>query len=159
MKKLIRILFFGFTLMELYLLGQRMSVKKDIFSRFFARWFKYKMNTQYGCYLSFKSKISPDCKFIHPVGIVIGEGVVVGAGCQIYQEVTLGAARKNEYGENRYPLVGKNVVLFAGAKVIGGISIGDGAVVGANSVVIKDVPCESIVAGVPAKVLRINAVC
>lgn len=153
MKRLLRVLFFGFTLMELYLIGKRMSQKNNLFSRFIARWCKYKMNAQYGCYLSFKARISPDCKFIHPIGIVIGEGVVIGRGCQIYQGVTLGAARQNEDKEDRYPIVSENVTVFSGAKVIGPVVLGESSLIGANSVVVKDVPAGKVAVGVPARVL------
>lgn len=154
MKKLIRILFFGFTLMELYLLGQRMTMKKNVFSRLIVRWCKYKMNTQYGCYISFKSRISPDCNFIHPIGIVIGEGVTIGKNCHVYQCVTIGAARRGETKLQRYPMLGSGITVFAGAKIIGDISIGDNVVVGANSVVLKSFSKNSVIAGVPAKVIH-----
>jgi len=156
MKRLLRVLFFGFTLMELYLIGKRMSQKNNLFSRFIARWCKYKMNAQYGCYLSFKARISPDCKFIHPIGIVVGEGVTIESGCQIYQGVTFGAVNKDRDSSNRYPYVGSGAIIYAGAKVLGGIRIGSHAVIGANSVVIRDVSDRAVVAGVPARSITKN---
>ena len=87
----------------------------------------------------------------HATGIVIGETAVVGNNVSIMQLVTLGGTGK-EHGD-RHPKVGDGVLLSAGAKVLGNIKIGEGAQVGAGSVVLKDVPPHTIVAGVPAKIV------
>jgi serine O-acetyltransferase len=85
----------------------------------------------------------------HGTGIVIGETAVVGDNCSILQGVTLGGTGK-ETGD-RHPKIGANVLLSVGAKVLGNIAVGDCSVVGAGSVVLKDVPPRTTVAGVPAK--------
>lgn len=87
----------------------------------------------------------------HGTGIVIGETAVVGDNCSILQNVTLGGNGK-ETGD-RHPKIGANVLLAAGAKVLGNISIGDCSKVAAGSVVLKDVPNNKTVAGVPAKIV------
>jgi serine O-acetyltransferase len=87
----------------------------------------------------------------HGTGIVIGETAVVGDNCSILQNVTLGGNGK-ETGD-RHPKIGKNVLLAAGAKVLGNIVVGDCSKVAAGSVVLKDVPPNKTVAGVPAKVV------
>jgi serine O-acetyltransferase len=85
----------------------------------------------------------------HGTGIVIGETAVVGDNCSILQGVTLGGTGK-ETGD-RHPKIGANVLLSVGAKVLGNIKVGDCSVVGAGSVVLRDVPPRTTVAGVPAK--------
>ncbi len=85
----------------------------------------------------------------HGTSIVIGETAVVGDNCSILQGVTLGGTGK-ETGD-RHPKIGANVLLSVGAKVLGNIKVGDCSVVGAGSVVLKDVPPRTTVAGVPAK--------
>ncbi len=87
----------------------------------------------------------------HGTGIVIGETAVVGDNCSILQDVTLGGNGK-ETGD-RHPKIGDNVLLAAGAKVLGNISIGHCSKVAAGSVVLKDVPANKTVAGVPAKIV------
>ena len=87
----------------------------------------------------------------HGMGVVIGETAEVGDNVTIYQGVTLGGTGK-EKGK-RHPTVGKNVVIAAGAKVLGPITIGDDSRVGAGAVVIRDVPPRCTVVGVPGKVV------
>jgi serine acetyltransferase len=90
--------------------------------------------------------------FPHPVGIVIGAGVVFGDRCTIYQNVTIGT----KSGNGKYPRIGSDVVLFSGACIVGDIKIGNRVIVGANSVVTKDIPDDCIVAGCPAKLVKCN---
>ena len=87
----------------------------------------------------------------HGTGIVIGETAVVGDNCSILQNVTLGGNGK-ETGD-RHPKIGDNVLLAAGAKILGNIRVGNCSKVAAGSVVLKDVPANKTVAGVPAKVV------
>lgn len=87
----------------------------------------------------------------HGTGIVIGETAVVGDNCSILQNVTLGGNGK-ETGD-RHPKIGSNVLLAAGAKVLGNITVGNCSKVAAGSVVLKDVPPNKTVAGVPAKIV------
>ena len=101
------------------------------------------------CHFSPTATIKGGVSIPHPVGIVIGKDVVIESGTRIYQQVTLGAD-----ANNNFPKVGANVTIYAGVKVIGGITIGENAIVGANSVVVKDVASNSVVAGVPAKLLK-----
>lgn len=87
----------------------------------------------------------------HGTGVVIGETAIVGDKCLIYQGVTLGGTGK-ENGK-RHPSLGENVVVGAGAKVLGNISIGDDVRIGAGSVVLKDVPADCTVVGIPGRVV------
>ncbi len=88
----------------------------------------------------------------HGMGVVIGETSEIGENCLIYQGVTLGGTGK-EQGK-RHPTLQNNVVVGTGAKVLGAITIGDNVKIGANSVVLHDVPKNSIVVGVPGKVIK-----
>ena len=88
----------------------------------------------------------------HGVGVVIGETTVIGNDVIIYQQVTLGGVSTSK--GKRHPTIGDNVVIGAGAKVLGNIFIGDGAKIGANSVVVKNVPFSATAIGVPARVLQ-----
>ena len=88
----------------------------------------------------------------HGMGVVIGETAVLGENITLYQGVTLGGTGK-ERGK-RHPTIGKNVVVGSGAKVLGNITIGDNVQIGANAVVIRDVPSNSVVVGVPGRIVR-----
>jgi len=85
----------------------------------------------------------------HGMGVVIGETAEIGDDCYIYHQVTLGVARTSK--GKRHPTVGNNVIIGAGAKVLGPISVGDNARIGANSVVVDPVPADTTVVGVPAR--------
>jgi serine O-acetyltransferase len=88
----------------------------------------------------------------HGMGVVIGETAEIGDYVTLFQGVTLGGTGK-ERGK-RHPTLGNHVVVGAGAKILGGISIGDNVKIGANSVVLKNVPANSTVIGVPARVIK-----
>lgn len=87
----------------------------------------------------------------HGMGVVIGETAEIGNDCLIYHGVTLGGVDLNPI--KRHPTLGNNVVVGAGAKILGNIMIGDFARVGANSVVIKPVPAHSTATGIPAQIV------
>lgn len=86
----------------------------------------------------------------HGMGIVIGETTTIGDNCTIYHGVTLGGTGKDKY--KRHPDLGNNVIVGCGAKVLGPIKIGNNVKIGANSVVLKEVPDNSTVVGVPGKI-------
>ncbi|GGG10645.1 serine O-acetyltransferase [Paenibacillus aceti] len=88
----------------------------------------------------------------HGMGVVIGETCEIGDDVVIYQGVTLGGSGK-EKGK-RHPTIGSNVVIGSGAKVLGSFKVGDQANIGANSVVLKEVPSGSTVVGIPGRVVR-----
>ena len=95
------------------------------------------------------AKIGKGLVIDHGMGVVIGETSVIGDDCVIFHGVTLGGTGKDR-GKKRHPTLGNNVMIGCGAKVLGNITIGDNAKVGANSVVTKDVPPDTNVVGVPA---------
>ena len=88
----------------------------------------------------------------HGMGVVIGETAIIGDNVLLYQGVTLGGTGK-ERGK-RHPTIGNNVVVGAGAKILGNITVGDNSYIGSNAVVIKDVPPNSTVVGVPGRITK-----
>ena len=92
--------------------------------------------------------IAPDLQLPHPNGIVIHQDVTIGHNCMIMQQVTIG-----QLADGKVPIVGNGVYIGAGAKVLGGITISDNAIIGANAVVLIDVPKGKTAVGVPARIL------
>ncbi|MDO7977824.1 serine O-acetyltransferase EpsC [Oceanotoga teriensis] len=90
----------------------------------------------------------------HGFGIVIGETAKVGEGTLIYHGVTLGS--KKVVKGKRHPEIGKDVMLGSGAKILGPIFVGNGSIIGSNSVVLMDIPPKSLAVGIPAKIKKIN---
>ena len=88
----------------------------------------------------------------HGMGVVIGETAEIGDDCTLYHGVTLGGTTWNK--GKRHPTLANNVVIGAGAKILGPITLGDGARVGSNAVVTKDIPAGSTVVGIPGRVVR-----
>lgn len=88
----------------------------------------------------------------HGMGVVIGETTVIGDNCTIYQGVTLGGTGKDT--GKRHPTLGNNVMVGAGAKVLGPFNIGDNTKIAANAVVLKEIPESSTAVGIPARVVR-----
>lgn len=98
------------------------------------------------------AKIAKGLFIDHGLGVVIGETSIIGENVTLFQGVTLGGTGK-EKGK-RHPTIGNNVVIGTGAKVLGNITVGDNSYVGANAVVIKDVPPNATVVGVPARITK-----
>src|SRR5512134_231086 len=87
----------------------------------------------------------------HGMGIVIGETAEIGDDTTLYHGVTLGGTSWNK--GKRHPTLGRNVVIGAGAKILGPIQVGDGAKIGSNAVVVRDVPDNATAVGIPARIL------
>lgn len=104
------------------------------------------------------ARIGMDFHIAHPNGIVIGYSSEIGDGCTVYHQVTLGSSggRGREIEGRIHPKLGNHVTLYAGAKIIGPIEIGDYVDVAANAVVLDDVPPFAVVGGIPAKILRMK---
>lgn len=103
----------------------------------------------FGLEIIIGSKIGGGLYIAHPIGTVIA-AEEIGENCSIIANVTIGM--RNEWA---FPRIGNNVFIGAGARVLGGIHVGDGAVIGANAVVIHDVPAGATVVGIPARVIRL----
>lgn len=94
------------------------------------------------------ARIGPGLRLIHPTNVLIGGGVEIGEDCLIFNDVTLGTGQTPGM-----PKIGNNVNIYPGARILGGIKIGDHSMVGANCVVMRDVPPESIVLPPPNRVI------
>ena len=94
-------------------------------------------------------------RFILPVGIVVSKYARLGKNCILYQNVTIGGKDFPNYSENpsRYPQIGDNVVIYPGAFIIGPVKIGKNSVIGANTVVVSDVPENCTISGNPSKIM------
>ena len=88
----------------------------------------------------------------HGMGVVIGETAEVGEATTLYHGVTLGGTTWNK--GKRHPTLGRNVVVGAGAKILGPIKVGDGAKIGSNAVVVRDVPAGATVVGIPGRIVE-----
>ncbi|MBK6897678.1 MAG: serine acetyltransferase [Alphaproteobacteria bacterium] len=132
---------------------QRALIKIPGVGKIIAKFLRYVSCAFTGCDISYHAILSPGIYMPHPTGIVIGDFVSVGCGTTILQQVTLGTKTKN--GKD-YPHVGNNVYLGAGCKVIGLISINDNCIIGANSVVLENIPENATAVGVPARIIYAN---
>ena len=101
-----------------------------------------------GCIIGRGAEFGPGFVLIHSMGVVINGSVRGGTGVKIEHQVTIGAEKRQS------PILGDGVFIGAGAKIIGPVMVGEGARVGANAVVVADVPPFSTVVGIPAKVVR-----
>lgn len=109
-----------------------------------------------GLHISPQAKIDRTISLPHPIAIVIGEGVVINKNVSIYQNVTLGGARLGDAKGGNYPTVNEGATIFAGAVVVGNVTLGKNCIIGANSVVLTDVPDNAVCVGAPAKVVSVN---
>lgn len=116
-----------------------------------ALFFQNRVSTQFAVDIHPAARIGRGIMLDHATGVVIGETAVVGNNVSILQSVTLGGTGKEE--GDRHPKVGDGVLISAGAKILGNIRIGEGAKVGAGSVVLEEVPPHTTVAGVPARIV------
>lgn len=116
-----------------------------------AFYFQFRISVVFGVDIHPAAKLGHGIMIDHATGLVIGETSVVGNNVSIMQSVTLGGTGKED--GDRHPKVGNGVLISCGAKILGNIKIGDGAKIGAGSVVLQDVPAHTTVAGVPAIVV------
>jgi serine O-acetyltransferase len=119
---------------------------------FVPRWFSQMGRFWTGTEIHPGAQIGKNFFIDHGMGVVIGETAIVGDNVLLYQGVTLGGTGK-ETGK-RHPTLGNNVVVGAGAKILGNITIGDNSYIGANAVVIKNVPPNSTVVGIPGRITK-----
>lgn len=111
----------------------------------------YKSRIETGIEIHPGAKIGRRCYIDHGMGVVIGETAEIGDDCLIYHSVTLGGVSSKK--GKRHPTVGNNVLIGAGAVLLGDIVIGDNVKIGANAVVLTDVPSNATAVGAPAKII------
>lgn len=116
-------------------------------------YYKVKLITKRNCDISYKALIGKNVRMPHPIGIVIGEGVIINDNVMLFQQVTLGSHGKKNISNKEYPIVESGVKIFAGAKIIGGVTIGENAIIGANSIVNIDVPKDTVAVGIPCRII------
>lgn len=122
--------------------------------RTLARWVAHWGRWLTGIEIHPGAQIGPGLFIDHGMGVVIGETAELGACVTLYHGVTLGGVSWRK--EKRHPTLGDHVVVGAGAKILGPITVGDYSRIGANSVVVKDIPANSVVVGVPGRISSQN---
>ena len=122
--------------------------------KFLGRWVSQFAKRRTGVEIHPAAKIGRRLVIDHGTGIVIGATAEVGDDCLLYQGVTLGGTGAQR--EKRHPTLGNNIMVGCGAKILGPFKVGDNSRIAANSVVLKEVPPNSTVVGVPGRVVRLN---
>ena len=141
----------SFKVMIHYRLAHKMYIKKHYF---LARWISQRAVRKTGIEIHPGAQIGKGFFIDHGNGVIIGETTIIGDNVTLYQGVTLGGTGK-EHGK-RHPTIGNNVMISAGAKVLGSFKIGENSKIGAGSVVLAEVPPNSTVVGVPGRVVKRN---
>lgn len=122
--------------------------------KFLARWVSQRARHKTGIEIHPGATIGRRLFIDHGMGVVIGETAEIGDDCTLYQGVTLGGTGKDS--GKRHPTLGNNVLVGAGAKVLGPFTVGDNARIAAGAVVLSAVPANATAVGVPARVVRVN---
>lgn len=141
----------SFKVMLRYRVAHKLYLKGHYF---WARYISQKAARKTGIEIHPGAQIGKGFFIDHGNGVIIGETTIIGDNVTLYQGVTLGGTGK-EQGK-RHPTIGNNVMISAGAKVLGSFKVGDNTKIGAGSVVLEEVPPNSTVVGVPGRVVRRN---
>lgn len=148
------VLFFGTASRRVPLLIGLSKRRAGVIGALVSRWSRLALERSHGVFVSPNAMVSSTVKFPHPVGIVIGDGVVVEDDVVIFQHVTLGGAKIGDGAVNGYPSIGAGTVIYSGAQVLGPVVVGKGCVIGAGSIVLNSVLDGSTVVGTPGRVVR-----
>lgn len=141
----------SFKVMLHYRVAHKLYQKKHYF---LARWISQRAVRKTGIEIHPGAQIGENFFIDHGNGVIIGETAIVGNNVTLYQGVTLGGTGK-EHGK-RHPTIGDNVMISAGAKILGSFTVGENSKIGAGSVVIEEVPPNCTVVGVPGRVVKRN---
>ena len=145
----ILLLYPGLKAIRMHRLANRFYNKKMFFA---ARWVSQRASKKTGVEIHPAAQIGKRFFIDHGTGVVIGETTVIGDDVTIYQGVTLGGTGKDT--GKRHPTIGNNVMIGAGAKVLGPLIIGDNSKIASGAVVLNDIPPDSTAVGVPARVVK-----
>lgn len=132
-----------------YRIAHKLYLKKHYF---LARWYSQRTARKTGIEIHPGATIGKGLFIDHGHGVVIGETAIIGDNVTLYQGVTLGGTGK-ETGK-RHPTIGNNVMISAGAKILGSFTVGENSKIGAGSVVLSEIPPNSTVVGVPGRVVK-----
>ncbi|MBE6770986.1 MAG: serine O-acetyltransferase [Ruminococcaceae bacterium] len=145
----ILLLYPGLKAIRMHRLANKFYNKKLFFA---ARWISQRASKKTGIEIHPAVQIGKRFFIDHGTGVVIGETTVIGDDVTIYQGVTLGGTGKDT--GKRHPTIGNNVMIGAGAKVLGPLNIGDNSKIASGAVVLNDIPPDSTAVGVPARVVK-----
>jgi serine O-acetyltransferase len=142
-----------FRLLLNYRLGRYFYNHRSSMFRQVSKYLKYQQLTKRNCDISYNAVIGENVKFLHPLSVIVGDRVIIRDNVRIWQSVTLGSHGKSTE-DSKYPVIEKDVKIFAGAVIAGSVQVGEAAVIGANSVVLSNVPPFSVAVGSPAKIVN-----
>jgi serine O-acetyltransferase len=114
----------------------------------------FRLERKHSLLISNYAIVPASVSLVHPIGIVIGRGVKLGSRVRIFQNVTLGGKEIGSAMRDEFPTVGDDTTIFSGAVIVGKVRIGKNCIVGANSVVLHDIPDNCVAVGAPARVVR-----
>jgi len=133
----------------------KLSKSRYFINKMLGKLIYYRCSAKYGCDIHPDAKIGVPFKLGHPFGVVVGPSVIIGNGVYLFNDVTLG--NKNVGVEfDEMPIVGDNVIIGVGSRIIGGVVVGPNSIIGANSVVLENVGACEVWAGSPAKFIKKN---
>jgi len=142
-----------FRLMINYRIGHYLSKRRNVLFNLLILYLKKRQLSRFSCDISYDAIIGNSISFPHPTGIVIGLGVIIEDNVRIWQNVTLGSKGNKE---KEYPHIKNNVKIYCSAQILGNVTVGEGSIVGACSLVLEDIPDNAIAIGIPAKTKKIN---
>lgn len=118
------------------------------------RLLNFVFSSKKGVEIPYACKIGEGFRLVHPFDIVITPQAVIGRNVVVFNNVTIGV---NHFDRSGYPVVGDNVIIYTGAKIIGNVKIGHDCIIGANAVVVQDIPDHSVAGGIPARVIKTSS--
>lgn len=128
------------------------SNNQSLIHNFLSKIYYRKLFTNYNIFVHPTTKIGKGLQLPHPSGIVFGEYALIGENCRIFQHVTIGVKKEDDWKEKLYPQIGNNCTIFAGACVLGKINIADNTTIGCNSIITKDTEENSTYAGLSKRI-------
>ncbi len=132
----------------------RLPAPFSIFSSFFRSFYALIIEWILGVELPWDTKVGTNLRLIHAVGLVVNHETIIGENCTLRHSTTIGNKKLPDGSYSDSPKIGNHVDIGSNVVIIGSITVGDHAVIGAGSVVVKDVPESAVVAGNPAKVIK-----